>query len=177
MSLLAVASTKQIHLTASRVGRWLRCSSVDTFEQYPVPVKMMNILFSVATSCSSGKESGNRLNINSKLVHGLVRLLACILLGANINSVSFAPVPVLDIMLGETDVEQLKYIPLADGYEFGYTLPNGAHRDEIGKVLSGTSAAKDLENANNLARNHRPSRENGLKVRKLSGKSLASLAG
>ncbi|XP_034658671.1 uncharacterized protein LOC117895259 [Drosophila subobscura] len=136
---------------------------------------MMNLFLLAGTSSSSGGKEA--LNINSKLVHGFVLLLACILLGANINSASFAPGTVLDIMLGESTVEQFKYIPLADGYEFGYTLPNGAHRDEIGKVLSGTSAAKDLENANNLARNRRPSRENGLKVRKLSGKSLASLAG
>lgn len=60
---------------------------------------------------------------------------------------------------------------------FSYTLPDGTFRDEVGKVLSGTSAAQDLENANNLAKNHRPSRQQGLKVRKLSGKSLASLAG
>ncbi|KAH8304029.1 hypothetical protein KR018_006403 [Drosophila ironensis] len=126
---------------------------------------------------SGKKEAHFGLNLNSKMVQLLIVLAACILFGANLNYASFPPGTVIDIKLGEVELEQFSYVPTRDGYEFNYTLPDGTFRDEIGKVLSGTSAAADLENANNLAKNHRPSREQGLKVRKLAGKSLASLAG
>ncbi|KAH8234831.1 hypothetical protein KR032_003790, partial [Drosophila birchii] len=121
------------------------------------------------------KESG--LSLKSTLVQAIILLVACVLFGANLNYASFPPGTVIDIKLGEVTLEQFSYVPTRDGYEFNYTLPDGTFRDEIGKVLSGSSAAQDLENANNLAKNHRPSREQGLKVRKLSGKSLSSLAG
>ncbi|KAH8297815.1 hypothetical protein KR054_011022 [Drosophila jambulina] len=121
------------------------------------------------------KESG--LNLKSTLVQAIILLVACILFGANLNYASFPPGTVIDIKLGDVTLEQFSYVPTPDGYEFNYTLPDGTFRDEIGKVLTGSSAAQDLENANSLARNHRPSREQGLKVRKLSGKSLSSLAG
>ncbi|XP_020808970.1 uncharacterized protein LOC110184700 [Drosophila serrata] len=121
------------------------------------------------------KESG--LNLKSTLVQAIILLVACVLFGANLNYASFPPSTVIDIKLGDVTLEQFSYVPTPDGYEFNYTLPDGTFRDEIGKVLTGSSAAQDLENANNLARNHRPSREQGLKVRKLSGKSLSSLAG
>ncbi|KAH8318470.1 hypothetical protein KR067_003247 [Drosophila pandora] len=131
-----------------------------------------------SVAISRGKKEANRgLNLNSKMVHCLILLVAFVLFGANLNYASFPPGTVVDIKLGEVDLEQFSYVPTRDGYEFNYTLPDGTFRDEIGKVLSGTSAAADLENANNLAKNHRPSREQGLKVRKLSGKSLSSLAG
>ncbi|XP_016991113.1 uncharacterized protein LOC108053058 [Drosophila rhopaloa] len=123
------------------------------------------------------KEARNGLSINNKLVQALILLVACVLFGANFNYASFPPGTVIDIKLGDVTLEQFSYTPTREGYEFNYTLPDGTFRDEIGKVLSGTSAAQDLENANNLAKNHRPSREQGLKVRKLSGKSLSSLAG
>ncbi|XP_068142894.1 uncharacterized protein [Drosophila tropicalis] len=131
---------------------------------------------------SGDKSTGGEMDIipydlNNKYVQFVILILACTLLGCARINASYAPGTVLDIQLGEAEVEQFKYIPTRDGYEFGYTLPNGAHRDEVAKVLSGTSAAKDLENANELARNHRPSRTQGLKNRKLSGKSLSSLAG
>ncbi|XP_017048558.1 uncharacterized protein LOC108093125 [Drosophila ficusphila] len=123
------------------------------------------------------KETRKGLNINNSLVQALILMVAFVLFGANFNYASFPPGTVIDIKLGEVNLEQFSYTPTREGYEFNYTLPDGTFRDEIGKVLSGTSAAQDLENANNLAKNHRPSREQGLKVRKLSGKSLASLAG
>ncbi|KAH8314884.1 hypothetical protein KR074_007433 [Drosophila pseudoananassae] len=131
-----------------------------------------------SVALSRGKKgTGRGLSLNSKMVHCLILLAAFVLFGANLNYASFPPGTVIDIKLGEVDLEQFSYVPTRDGYEFNYTLPDGTFRDEIGKVLSGTSAAADLENANNLAKNHRPSREQGLKVRKLSGKSLSSLAG
>ncbi|XP_017010523.2 uncharacterized protein [Drosophila takahashii] len=132
----------------------------------------------LANSIGQGKKEARQgLTINSKLVQALILLVACVLFGANLNYASFPPGTVIDIKLGDVAVEQFSYTPTRDGYEFNYTLPDGTFRDEIGKVLSGSSAAQDLENANNLAKNHRPSREQGLKVRKLSGKSLSSLAG
>ncbi|EDV51115.1 uncharacterized protein LOC6545120 [Drosophila erecta] len=135
-------------------------------------------LSTVASTIQPGKkEVRNRLSINNKLVQALILLVACVLFGAKLNYAVFPPGTVLDIKLGEVALEQFAYTPTRDGYEFNYTLPDGTFRDEIGKVLSGTSAAQDLENANNLAKNHRPSREQGLKIRKLSGKSLSSLAG
>ncbi|EDW93611.1 uncharacterized protein LOC6533173 [Drosophila yakuba] len=135
-------------------------------------------LSSVASTIQHGKkEARNGLSINNKLVQALIILVACVLFGANMNYASFPPGTVIDIKLGDVALEQFSYTPTRDGYEFNYTLPDGTFRDEIAKVLSGTSAAQDLENANNLAKNHRPSREQGLKVRKLSGKSLSSLAG
>ncbi|KAI8040445.1 uncharacterized protein LOC128258553 [Drosophila gunungcola] len=135
-------------------------------------------LSSLTSSIGHGqKEARKGLNINNKLVQALILLVACVLFGANLNYASFPPGTVIDIKLGDVTLEQFSYTPTRDGYEFNYTLPDGTFRDEVGKVLSGTSAAQDLENANNLAKNHRPSREKGLKVRKLSGKSLSSLAG
>ncbi|XP_039487589.1 uncharacterized protein LOC120449272 [Drosophila santomea] len=135
-------------------------------------------LSSVASTIQHGKkEARNGLSINNKLVQALIILVACVLFGAHMNYASFPPGTVIDIKLGDVALEQFSYTPTRDGYEFNYTLPDGTFRDEIAKVLSGTSAAKDLENANNLAKNHRPSREQGLKIRKLSGKSLSSLAG
>ncbi|KAH8364536.1 hypothetical protein KR084_007698, partial [Drosophila pseudotakahashii] len=132
----------------------------------------------LANSIGQGKKEARQgLKINSKLVQALILLVACVLFGANLNYASFPPGTVIDIKLGDVAVEQFSYTPTRDGYEFNYTLPDGTFRDEIGKVLSGSSAAQDLENANNLAKNHRPSREQGIKVRKLSGKSLSSLAG
>ncbi|XP_016956218.1 uncharacterized protein LOC108028757 [Drosophila biarmipes] len=132
----------------------------------------------LASSISQGrKEVRQGLKINSKLVQALILLVACVLFGANFNYASFPPGTVIDIKLGDVPLDQFSYTPTRDGYEFNYTLPDGTFRDEIGKVLSGSSAAQDLENANNLAKNRRPAREQGLKIRKLSGKSLASLAG
>ncbi|KAH8365503.1 hypothetical protein KR093_001488 [Drosophila rubida] len=95
------------------------------------------------------------------------------------NSVraSYAPGTVLDIQLGDVVIEQFSYIPTRGGYEFGYTLPNGTHRDEVGELLNDRSANEDLQNANSFDRNARPSRRPGLKNRKLSPKSLSSLAG
>ncbi|XP_016933298.3 uncharacterized protein [Drosophila suzukii] len=132
----------------------------------------------LAGSISHGKKEVRQgLRINSKLVQALILLVACVLFGANLNYASFPPGTVIDIKLGDVALDQFSYTPTRDGYEFNYTLPDGTFRDEIGKVLSGSSAAQDLENANSLAKNHRPSRQQGLKIRKLSGKSLASLAG
>ncbi|KAL7734140.1 hypothetical protein ACLKA6_011820 [Drosophila palustris] len=95
----------------------------------------------------------------------------------NVASASYAPGTVLDIQLGDVIIEQFTYIPTRGGYEFGYTLPNGTHREEVGELLNDRSATEDLQNANNFNRNDRPSRRPGLKNRKLSPKSLASLAG
>lgn len=60
---------------------------------------------------------------------------------------------------------------------FSYTLPNGTHRDELGELLNANSTPEEIRNANNYARNARPSRRPGVKNRKLSPKSLSSLAG
>ncbi|XP_034481385.1 uncharacterized protein LOC117787049 [Drosophila innubila] len=113
-----------------------------------------------------------------KCVKLLLLLVACVQWGAeNGSSASYAPGTVLDIQLGDVVIEQFSYIPTRGGYEFGYTLPNGTHREEVGELLNDRSASEDLQNANSLNRNDRPSRRPGLKNRKLSPKSLASLAG
>ncbi|XP_017957011.1 uncharacterized protein LOC108651667 [Drosophila navojoa] len=90
---------------------------------------------------------------------------------------SYSPNSVLEIQLGDLLIEQFKYIPTLGGYEYGYTLPNGTHRDELGELLNANSTPEEIRNANNYARNARPSRRPGVKNRKLSPKSLSSLAG
>ncbi|ALC43604.1 CG13297 [Drosophila busckii] len=90
---------------------------------------------------------------------------------------SFPPGTVLDIKLGNVVIEQFSYIPTREGYQYGYTLPSGVHRDEVGLLLNDRSTPEDLQNATNFDRNARPSRRPGLKNRKLSPKSLSSLAG
>ncbi|XP_030560981.1 uncharacterized protein LOC115762771 [Drosophila novamexicana] len=108
----------------------------------------------------------------------LLLLLASVLCGTeNGANASYAPGTVLDIQLGDVIIEQFSYIPTRQGYEFGYTLPNGTHRDEVGELINDRSTPEDIQNANNFQRNARPSRRPGLKNRKLSPKSLSSLAG
>ncbi|EDV95678.1 uncharacterized protein LOC6557767 [Drosophila grimshawi] len=119
-------------------------------------------------------------NSSSGLGRCVIRCLPLLLLWTSVlwnASASYAPGTVLDIQLGDVVIEQFRYIPTGGGYEFGYTLPNGTHRDEMGELINDRSTPEDLKNANNYARNGRPSRRPGLKNRKLSPKSLSSLAG
>lgn len=68
---------------------------------------------------NSKRESGSTgLSLNSKLVQGLILLVACVLFGANLNYASYPPGTVLDIKLGDVTLEQFSYVPTPDGYEF-----------------------------------------------------------